>query len=278
MAVAAALVVGGAFAYVQRAYLYEAFDSRPLPPVETMDLESKAIGQIYRVYVQLPPGYESSKKRYPVMYAPDGGAGIGLYTGNLLPLMRRREIDETILVGIDYADRHREWTGGGFFDHRRVRDLTIAGTEQFGIRGEGDIYLRFLTEKVIPLIDARFRTDPARRSIGGFRLGARCAIYASVARPDVFNGCLAIDPGRGFEIEHVLTDLAETGRDQSRFYLTSVGDPGSLEKMTLLEFADVLAAHGFLDVKVMDAAAFTPQLGDAIAISIVEGFRYLHGT
>ena len=46
----------------------------PVPPHETLTIDSKALGETRRVNVYVPPGYESAAGiRYPVLYMPVGG-------------------------------------------------------------------------------------------------------------------------------------------------------------------------------------------------------------
>lgn len=50
--------------------------SRPADPVlphDSFTLQSAAVGELRRINVYTPPGYEQGQKTYPVLYMPDGG-------------------------------------------------------------------------------------------------------------------------------------------------------------------------------------------------------------
>ncbi|MBL2545334.1 alpha/beta hydrolase, partial [Klebsiella pneumoniae] len=45
-------------------------------------------------------------------------------------------------------------------------------------------YRDFLAEQVLPMIDARYRTDPARRAYAGHSYGGLFGAYVLTTRPD----------------------------------------------------------------------------------------------
>lgn len=205
----AALVSGGVFAYVQRAEIFEALDTRPLPKVERIDYYSEAIDQTYVLYVQLPPGYDPEGAPCPVLYATDGEGAHGMYNELVLPLIRRREIPPIITVGIAYKDvppvsgilgfdpsaaglapENGELDAGEV----RIRDYTPVGTEHAVNGGGAPKFLAFITEKVVPFIDATYNTDPNDRAIAGHSLGGLFSLYAALTAPDVFNRCISTSP------------------------------------------------------------------------------------
>jgi hypothetical protein len=277
LAVPAALLVGSAFAYVQRAYLYELLDSRPLPPVETIDFHSDAIGETYRLHVQLPPGYDDTNKDYPLLFALEGTAAVGLYRENIVPLVRRREAEEVIVVGIGYAGGRRAFIGNRFFDNRRIRDYTLGRSGPFNIEGNADAFLAFCTDQLIPFLDATYRTNTTGRCVAGYGVGAHFATYAALTRPDVFARCLAIQPSPQMNLPSPEVDDAPVQRD-CRFFFTAAGERGSLATVALFDFADRLAADGYGQTSVMDAPAASQSPLSAIAPAVTEGLRFLYAS
>jgi enterochelin esterase-like enzyme len=145
------------------------------------------------VKVLLPPGYAdaaNASRRYPVLYMHDGQ--------NCLD--------------------HDPYGHGGWQVHIVSRDLVNAGRmapalfvlvdnsgarEQEYVPGAGvapgptaDGYLDFVERRVIPWVDARFRTlhEPSGRAIGGSSFGGIISLHAGRTRPGVFGSVMAMSP------------------------------------------------------------------------------------
>ncbi len=133
-------------------------------------ITSRHTGITYPYHVYLPPGYATSGRRYPVMYATDGQWNFSGYAGML---DRRRK--PMILIGIEQ---------GG--DNRRETDFFPAGAPA---------YERFLKEELAPLVEARYRTTGVRTytgaSLGGL-LGALMLSTEDAAAP-FFSNYLLFD-------------------------------------------------------------------------------------
>lgn len=142
-----------------------------------------SLGRKRRIWLYLPPDYQSSGRRYPVIYMQDGqnlSDRATSYAGEW-------QVDETLnrlaaagdtgalVVGIDNGGENRTAEY-----HSRL--------PWSGQPGQADAYLSFLIDTLKPLIDRRFRTkkDPAHTLIMGASSGATLALYAGIMRPDVF--------------------------------------------------------------------------------------------
>lgn len=146
-----------------------------------------------RIWVYLPPGYENSGLRYPVLYMHDGqnlfdqktshcGAwGVGRILDGLC---RKKKTPGAIVVGID--------NGGP----KRWDEYSPWGKADGTGRCSGDKYARFLVEDLKPLIDEKFRTVPGRESTGiaGSSLGAIISFYAAFRYPEVFSRAGVFSP------------------------------------------------------------------------------------
>jgi predicted alpha/beta superfamily hydrolase len=136
------------------------------------------------VRIYLPPGYETSEKRYPVLYMHDGQnlfdqatsyAGEWGIDETLDELARAQQL-ELIVVGID---------NGGVL---RMTELNPFDDPQYG-RGEGREYLDFVVNKVKPYIDGKYRTKPQREYTGimGSSMGGLVSHYAMLIYPEIFS-------------------------------------------------------------------------------------------
>src|SRR3954469_16975272 len=101
-------------------YLLLAFDTQarekaaPLAIGETFTLQSKALNEVRRINVYLPPGYtEAADKRFPVLYMPDGGlAEDFLHVAGLVQVsVGNGTMRPFVLVGIENTERRRDLTG-----------------------------------------------------------------------------------------------------------------------------------------------------------------------
>jgi predicted alpha/beta superfamily hydrolase len=143
------------------------------------------------IRVYLPPGYERSRRRYPVLYMHDGQNlfdDATSYVGEwgvdetLNELARTHKL-ELIVVGIDH---------GG---ERRVVELNPWESPEH-VPGEGAQYLKFVVDVVKPWIDAHYRTRPdrAHTAILGSSLGGLVSHYAIFEYPQVFGAAGIFSP------------------------------------------------------------------------------------
>lgn len=153
-----------------------------------------------RIWLYLPPDYQNSSKRYPVLYMHDGQNLFDARTS----FSGEWQVDETlnslhsngdygaIVVGID--------NGGG----SRLNEYSPWNNPQHG-GGEGAAYVDFIAQTLKPHIDANYRTltGPAHTALFGSSMGALISTYGAVRYPDVFGRVGAFSPAYWF----ALTDL-----------------------------------------------------------------------
>lgn len=116
-------------------------------------IHSTHTGLSYNYEVFLPAGYAQGTARYPVIYAADGE-----HRFPVLSSVVENSGHDLILVNV--------WHMGS---QRRYVDFTLPGAEA---------YYRFLTQELIPAIDALYRTDPSSRTYSGHSLSGEFALYA----------------------------------------------------------------------------------------------------
>ncbi|MGB3444127.1 MAG: alpha/beta hydrolase-fold protein [Actinophytocola sp.] len=139
------------------------------------------------VYVYLPPGYDDSGRRYPVVYVIQGYTGhVGMWF-NRMPFRRPfPELADDVFAAGDtppaivvYVDA---WTA-------------LGGSQYLDSPATGR-YHSYLCDEVVPWVDARYRTlaDRAHRAIAGKSSGGYGAMITPMLRPDLF-GALATHAG-----------------------------------------------------------------------------------
>lgn len=132
------------------------------------------------VLVYLPPGYDDSERRYPVlMVLPPYAAGhrsllnYKCWEPDLFEryerLLERGVVPEAILVSPDCMTR---WGGSQFLDSEATGP-----------------YQRYVLDEVVPFVDAHYRTRPERasRAVVGRSSGGFGALRFGIDRPEVFS-------------------------------------------------------------------------------------------
>ena len=144
-----------------------------------------------RIWVYLPPDYDQSDRRYPVLYMHDAQ---NLFVNAPLPSEKWR-VGHTlnklfgqtgwgcIVVGIEHGNEHR------------LAEYSVAPNPEHG-GGEGRAYLAFLVDTLKPLVDAVFRAlpDAANTAMIGASMGGLISVYAALQHGDVFGKVAAFSP------------------------------------------------------------------------------------
>ena len=143
-----------------------------------------------RITALLPYDYDTSGKHYPVLYLLDGqnlyskDAPYGSWEiAKSLEKLAETGNHEIIIIAIDHADEER------------VMEYSPYYNPKFG-NGQGDLFLRFLLETLIPEVETRFRVSPGRenRGIGGSSMGGLLSLYAGIRNPEMFGKLMIFSP------------------------------------------------------------------------------------
>ena len=162
------------------------------------DFEIPQLKRKRRIWMYLPPNYETTDQSFPVIYMHDGQ---NIFDGNS-SFSGEWEVDETlnrlyeknnlsfIVVGID--------NGGG----KRLDEYSPWVNEKYG-GGEGDAYLEFIVETLKPYIDANYKTlvDKNNTAIIGSSMGGLISHYAALKYPNVFGKVGVFSPAFWFAPE-----------------------------------------------------------------------------
>lgn len=143
-----------------------------------------------RIWIYLPEGYETSRKRYPVLYMQDGQNVFDAATSfsgewgvdEALDTLGK-QYGQTIVVAID--------NGGD----KRLNEYSPHDMPKYG-KGEGDQYVAFLVHTLKPYIDRYYRTYKGRKhtSIAGSSMGGLISFYALLKYPKVFGAAGVFSP------------------------------------------------------------------------------------
>lgn len=185
-------------------------------------LRAEGTGRRYDLNVRLPPGYgdpANRGRRYPVLYLTDGDYTFQVAAGVTRLLFSQKKMEEFILVGIT---NDQEDLGAG----ARNRDLTPWPHPTRSGYGEAAAYLAFIRDQAMPLVEATYRVDPARRTLVGQSYGGLFGLWVLFTEPGLFESYLLTSPSIWYA-EKPLHDLAAGLKRQSgvaaRVYLATGG-------------------------------------------------------
>lgn len=214
---------------------------------------SAILGNDRAIAVYLPPGYDSSPQRYPVLYMHDGQNIFDAATSFIgvewnvdeacEDLIRSGKIPPMIVVGIaNNAERVAEYT-------------PVASDTRGG--GRGADYARFVVEEVKPFIDRTYRTLPDREhtSVMGSSLGGLISLHMAWIRPDVFSRAGVVSPALWWADSEILRRIAREPAPSPKPKLWI--DMGTHEGSTIASFREgianvhelgrILRSKGFVD-------------------------------
>lgn len=168
-----------------------------------------------RIWIYLPPDYESSGNNYPVLYMHDGQNLFDTFTS----YAGEWEVDETlndlydegyqvpIVIGID--------NGGG----ERINEYTPWVNPEYG-GGQGSEYMEFLVNTLKPYIDNNYRTHTNRENTGimGSSLGGLISLYGALKYQDIYGSSGIFSPAYWIS-DSVWAFTNDMGKQQSiKFY------------------------------------------------------------
>jgi predicted alpha/beta superfamily hydrolase len=158
------------------------------------------------IRLYLPPDYDNSEERYPVLYMHDGQnlfntstsfAGEWKVDETLEQLYHQHIMNGVIVVGIDNHPT------------KRLDEYSPWYNEEYKSGGEGEKYVEFLVETLKPWIDSHYRTkvEAEHTGIAGSSMGGLISLYAGSRYPQVFSRLGIFSPAFWFAKEELLEYL-----------------------------------------------------------------------
>ncbi len=150
-----------------------AADAAPAQVLEGLKLSSAVLGRDVAYAVYLPPGYESSTQRFPVVYLLHG------YTDNESGWIQFGEVQ----LAADRAIADREIPP-------MIIVMPDGGVTFYINDAAGRVrYEDMFTQELIPFIDRTYRTRPDRsfRGVAGLSMGGWGTLVYALRHPDLFS-------------------------------------------------------------------------------------------
>lgn len=190
-----ALLFGGSSLVTLAASAQGTTSSISYPPVAILNsqsrrLQSRIVGQEYEVKVWLPQGYDTSTKRYPVVYLLDGDLLFAAATDIARFLAWGGFMPEVVIVSPAYGSVDGPASHG---TNMRDRDYSVFPTQGSYTPNGGTTHLRFLAEELMPYVERELRVDPSDRTLVGGSRSGEFTIYTFLTAPDLFHRYVMID-------------------------------------------------------------------------------------
>ena len=172
-----------------------------LESIDSEALKNNLIGDssVRPFWVYLPPNYETTNKRYPVIYVLHGFGGnaqslTAKVKGAMDAMLFNGQIEEMIAVFVDGSNR-------------------FGGSQYLSSPTIGD-YETYIVSELVGRVDTLFRTIPDRNSRGitGFSMGAYGSMHLALKYPEVFSVVVAQAGTYDFNDEWVQLFTATAGK------------------------------------------------------------------
>jgi predicted alpha/beta superfamily hydrolase len=162
------------------------------PIIETIE-EEYEIPQLKRkrrISALLPYNYYQTDKTYRVLYLNDGQnlfdefAPFGNWAiDKSLEQLASRGMDDLVVIAIDHGGEDRITEYLPYFDPKVGK-------------GQGELYLRFMEETLIPYVNKKYRvhTDRVHTGIGGSSMGGLISLFAGLNHQNTFGKLMIFSP------------------------------------------------------------------------------------
>ena len=188
--------------------------------------------------VWLPPGYEDSDARYPVLYLLDGGQAQDFH--HISGLAQLGTVNgatrDVIVVGIASVDRRNELA-------LPTRDPDLI--ELYPTQGQSDRFRRFVAEEVLPFIEGRFRTS-GENVLMGESLAGLFVVETFLKEPRLFDAYVAVSPSLwwdGGDLARQAEAHLRTHPDTPRSLMLTIADEGGEMQAAMDDLVAGLRRH-----------------------------------
>lgn len=194
--------------------------------VSTFAMEVPQLKTTRKIWLYLPKDYETSTKKYPVIYMHDAQNLFDSKTSFAGEWNIDEKLDslkaQVIVVGIE---------NGG---EKRIDELTPYKNSNYG-GGETDKYLAFIVNTLKPEIDKKYRTksNTKNTTIMGSSLGGLTSYYAVIKYPEIFGKAGVFSPAFWINRKEINDLTTNSKKLKAKIYFLcgdSEGDDDSMVK------------------------------------------------
>jgi len=198
--------------------------------VSIFSLQAPQLHTNKKIWLYLPKGYNTSTRKYPVIYMHDAQNLFDTRTS----FAGEWNVDETldsinakvIDVGIESNDK-------------RMEELTPFKNQKYG-GGKANDYLDFIVNTLKPKIDATYRTKTSARNtaVFGSSLGGLVSFYAAIKYPEVFGKVGCFSPAFWFNRKEMNEVMQKTTDFNTKVYFLCGDSEGDADVITDMEMVE----------------------------------------
>ena len=200
--------------------------------------KSAVLQRTERFVLYLPPGYEKSSARYPVLYLVHGSGDVpeswinaghaNLILDNLIADGRAKQMIVVMPAG----------------------HAVPFGAPRGGPVNNNELFEQYLVKEVIPSVEAKYRTATGapNRVLAGLSMGGGHAIYTGFSHPDLFGALGIFSPGlpRDFDtkFQPVLQDPKAFNSKVRLMWIACGDNDTTVQYPRIKAWAETLNQHG----------------------------------
>lgn len=181
----------------------EQFPAWELPNTQVHQLPAQSNGRHYEVWVELPPSYGKTEKKFPVLFVSDAN-----YAFPLIRSIRNRlgaggqNIEDFVIVGLSYAkednptdSRSLDFTPTNILANGKKRSKNLTAKAY----GGAALYADYLRQQVIPFVLNNYQVDPKRKLFVGHSYGGLLGAQILLTQADTFDTYILSSPSLWFD-------------------------------------------------------------------------------
>jgi len=138
---------------------------------ERFKIKSTILNEEREILVHLPEGYNKADKNYPVVYVLDGNSHFRHATVATNILDQQSRMPQSIIVALP----------------------NNPGTRGRDLGAQKDVFLKFISDEVIPYTNKHYRTSD-HKTIFGHSMAGAFVLKALAKKPDLFENYIAASP------------------------------------------------------------------------------------
>jgi enterochelin esterase family protein len=181
--------------------------------LDEFNLPSNILNYDHVIHVYLPPGYQESDKKYPVVYFQDGKDYIefAVVPHILDSMIKEKLIEPVIAVFVTPPNLHQP---------KEPNRST-----EYGLNDE---FVSFFVSELVPIIDSKFKTivNPDARLVVGDSYGGLISLYIGFSHPKLFGKVYSQSGYHSFNNDKLIKLINDSEKKAIRIYF----DCGKYEK------------------------------------------------
>jgi predicted alpha/beta superfamily hydrolase len=204
--------------------------------VSTFNIEAPQLKTTKKIWMYLPKNYDSTHKKYPVIYMHDAQNLFDAKTSYIGEWNVDDKLDslnaQVIVVGIEHGNE------------KRMEELTPFKNSKYG-GGKADNYLEFIVKTLKPAIDSKYRTKTNSKNTGimGSSLGGLVSYYAILKYPEVFGKAGVFSPSFWFCRKEIIDLTNSVPKLNTKIYFLCGDNEGDADIVTDLNKMDNLISE-----------------------------------